>query len=116
MRLRFQRAAAAALAVARGVALSLLACALSFFQPASAGTPGVCWEGLDAARDFAALEGRAFAPVDWGKTTAADFRLDKLHGFYFGSPPPDKSDTWHVEDIYFRVPHGATSVVIQYSG
>ena len=82
----------------------------------AAGSAGVCWEGLDAARDFAALEGKRFAHVDWNRSTATAFKLDGDLGFYFGSPPADQADEWYLEHIDLKIPDGATAVDIQYSG
>lgn len=75
-------------------------------------------EGMVAARDFADVEGKRFAGIDWGKTRVSALGLDQALGLHWGSARTGQPATnaWHPEYVYFKVPEGATSVDITCSG
>ena len=59
------------------LALALAACLLP--SPV-AGAQKVCGEGMVAARDFAAIKGKGFAGIDWGKTRVSALGLHDRWG------------------------------------
>ena len=73
---------------------------------------------MDAARDYSTIKAKTFAGIDWKETfkdqASVDFKLDSQHGLHYGTRG---STPWGLlQHVYFKVPAGSQSVVIQHTG